>query len=77
MICISAFSNMLDLNQITLYSHLETLSLPTRLYPSYAPINELLGCIVLLLFPLYKFTSGPVMHVMPVRAEYLFCLSVL
>lgn len=70
MFCISAFGNMLDFNQITLYSHLETLSLPTRLYPRYAPINELLGCIVLLVFPLYKYTSGPVIYVMPVRAEY-------
>lgn len=47
---------------------------PARLHPRYSLINELLGCIVLLVFPLCKFTSGPVI---PLRAEYLFCLSVL
>lgn len=71
MMYISAFSNVLYLNNIIfLPRNLK----PTKVHPRYSSISELLSCIVLLVFPLCKFTSGPVM---PVRAEYLFCLSVL
>lgn len=73
--CISAFSNMLDFSDPICPPR--KLKLAHQAIPTYAPINELLSCVVLLVFPLYKFTSGPVMDGMPVRAEYLFHLSVL
>jgi len=41
MVFISPFISMPVWNQITLYSHLETLSLPIRLCSAYAPIHEL------------------------------------
>lgn len=50
LVIISPFISMPDWNQITLYSHLEILSLPIRLYSAYASLHELYCFIEAVLF---------------------------